>query len=131
MTWCNRFSSINKGNDNLKILGEELQYALKTTKNEKVTVSDQIPVETLKCLNKETTDLLLDLFNTVFISSQMPNTWLLSTFCPLPKTSSVCYCNDYRIILIMSHTRSQFGFWRHEKPYYSLNASIQRCLDIN
>lgn len=145
----------NQNNTYLPILQEELRHALKNTKNGKSTGPDQIPVETLKCLNEETIELILNLFNSVYTSGIIPKQWLLSTFCTLPKASNANQCNDYRTISLISHTlkvflkiihgriyrkieenidSSQFGFRSGlgtREALFSLNVLIQRCLDIN
>lgn len=77
------------------MLREELRYALKNTKNGKATGPNQIPVETLKCLNEEIMDIL---------QNSISNQWLLSTFCTLPKIFNASNCNDYRTISLINHS---------------------------
>ena len=142
-------------NEVLKILKTEIKTAIKNSTNGKAMGADQIPVETLKCMNDETLEILLDLFNQVYKTGHIPEQWLLSTFCAIPKATNAKDCCDYRTISLISHTlkvflkvihgrisrkleeeidESQFGFRNGlgtRKALFALNVLAQRCMDMN
>ena len=142
-------------NEVLKILKTEIKTAIKNSKNGKAMGPDQIPVETLKCMNDETLEILLDLFNQVYKTGHIPEQWLLSTFCAIPKATNAKDCCDYRTISLISHTlkvflkvihgrisrkleeeidESQFGFRNGlgtREALFALNVLAQRCMDMN
>ena len=142
-------------NEVLKILKTKIKTAIKNSKNAKAMGLDQIPVETLKCMNDETLEILLDLFNQVYKTGHIPEQWLLSTFCAIPKATNAKDCCDYRTISLISHTlkvflkvihgrisrkleeeidESQFGFRNGlgtREALFALNVLAQRCMDMN
>lgn len=92
----------------LEILKEDIKAALKNSKNGKAREPDQISVEILKCVNDDTLELLLDLFNTIYKTRTILRQWLLSTFCAIPKTADAKDCNEYRTIYLISHVLDVF-----------------------
>ena len=139
----------------LKILKEEIKSALKNSKNGKAVGPDQIPVESLKCINDETLDIIVDLFNTVYKTGNIPKQWLLSTFCAIPKNTNAKDCSEHRTISLISHILklflkiihgrinkkleegiddSQFGFRNGlgtREALFAFNVLAQRCMDMN
>lgn len=138
------------------IIREEVEYALKNTKNRKATGPDEIPVEILKLLkDQKALDVLVELFNLIYITGTIPKDWLRSTIIPLPKKSSPKSHNDYRTIALMSHTlkvflkiihariykkceeqigETQFGFRNGlgtREALMGMHVLVQRCLDIS
>lgn len=126
------------------------KYA-KNAKLRKAPGPDEVPSELLKLLEDEGVDLLVDLFNTIYKTGNIPEQWLTSTFITLPKKKNVNHCSDYRTIALMSHTlklflkiipkrictklekeisESQFGFRQGmgtREALCGINILIQRC----
>lgn len=142
-------------NGNLKILRGEIEHALKRMKTGKATGPDEIPIELIKLFDEDVIDILLDLFNNIYETGEIPKQWLLSTFVLIPKKPNPRECSDYRTIALMSHTlklflkiihgriykkleedmsSTQFGFRAGLGTREALFASsvlFQRCLDMN
>lgn len=110
-----------KDSEVLEILKEEIRAALKNSKNGKALGPDQIPIVALKCMNDDTLNILLDLFNTVFKIENIPRQWLLSIFCAIPKTTIAKDCNENRTIPLISVFVSIF----FENIFFSLVYGIR------
>lgn len=146
---------VELNNFHLKILKSEIVYALETMKPGKAAGPDQIPIELIKLFNDDVIDVLLDLFNRIYYTGEIPEQWLSSTFVLIPKKLNPRECSDYRTIALMSHTlklflkiihkriyrrleeyisNTQFGFREGlgtPEALFGINVLFQRCLDIN
>lgn len=146
---------VELNNFHLKILKSEIVYALETMKPGKAAGPDQIPIELIKLFNDDVIDVLLDLFNRIYDTGEIPEQWLSSTFVLIPKKPNPRECSDYRTIALMSHTlklflkiihkriyrrleedisNTQFGFREGlgtREALFGINVLFQRCLDIN
>lgn len=133
----------------------EIEKAIQMAKNKKATGPDEIPSEILKILGKNATQLLKQIFNTIYDGGFIPSDWLRSTFIPIPKKHNAKECKDHRTISLMSHVLkiflriihqriykkieehiadSQFGFRKGlgtREALFSIQVLIQRCRDVN
>jgi hypothetical protein len=63
----------------------------------------------LKLLDDDRLDMLVDLFNTIYASRNIPEeVWLNSTFITFPKKNNLKKCSDYSTIALMSYTLKLF-----------------------
>lgn len=51
---------------------------------------------------------MVDLFNTIYKTGNIPDQWLTSTFIILPKKINANHCSDYRTIALISHILKLF-----------------------
>lgn len=137
------------------ILKEEVEYAIRNSKNGKANGPDEIPTELLKLLNDKSVNMILQLFNTIYSTGIIPQEWLLSTFITIPKKTNAMQCSDHRTISLMSHLLKVFLRVIHNRIYqkldmdiedtqmgfrkglgtrealFAINVLTQRCLDVN
>jgi len=71
---------------------------LKKSNSKKATGPDDIPVELLKMIQEDNIGILVKLFNTVYITGEIPEDWLKSVLMTLPKKQCAKKCSDYRLI---------------------------------
>lgn len=57
-----------------------MRYAVKLAKNNKAVGPNEIAVEVIKLIRGDTIQILVDLFNAVYQSGDIPTKWLKSTF---------------------------------------------------
>ncbi|KAF2883703.1 hypothetical protein ILUMI_22471 [Ignelater luminosus] len=67
-------------------------------KNGKATGPDELPVEIIKLIEDQNLQPLLDLFNDIYKTGEIPRELLKSTFVTLPKKNNAKVCAEYRII---------------------------------
>jgi hypothetical protein len=90
--------------DENPITMQELEEALKLTRDNKSPGPDQIPVETLKAGGDSLKMLLLDLMNLAWRTGTVPDDWNKSIICPIYKNKGdPLDCKNYRGISLMSH----------------------------
>jgi exonuclease III len=90
--------------DENPITMQELEEALKLTRDNKSPGPDQIPVETLKAGGDSLKMLLLDLMNLAWRTGTVPDHWNKSIICPIYKNKGdPLDCKNYRGISLMSH----------------------------
>lgn len=135
------------------ILKSEVQYAIKTAKNNKAPGPDEVYAEYLKLVDGENLEKLTAFFNLVYDTGQIPQDWLRSTFVMLPKKPNASKCKDHRPICLMSHAlkiflkilhtrifrkletisgETQFGFKSGvgtREAIFCLNTLVQNCYD--
>lgn len=138
-----------------RITTEEIEYALKNSKDNKAVGPDQIPVELLKLIESQNLSILTDLYNTIYETGIIPLEWLKSTFIVIPKKQNAKECSEHRTLSLMSHTlkvflkvihnriykkldehigESQFGFRNAtgtREALFAINILAQRCRDVN
>ena len=90
--------------DHLGILKSEVEYAIKTAKNNKAVGPDNIPIEMWKALDDRNLTSLTEFLNRIYETGEIPREWLKSVFIPLPKKNNPKSCDEYRMISLMSHT---------------------------
>lgn len=136
-----------------KILKSEIIKAIKQGKQGKAAGPDEIYIEIIKLLDEENIEVLVQMFNNIYESSQIPQDWLHSVFVPLPKKSNADHCDQFRMISLMSqvlklftkiiHGRiynrcekeistTQFGFrqgFGTREALFSLSVLLQKCRD--
>ena len=72
-------------------------------KNGKAVGPDEIPAQVIKALGDSAMDVLHDLANTIYKTSEIPEILQKSVFITIPKKISVTECENFRTIAIMSH----------------------------
>lgn len=136
-----------------KILKSEIIKAIKQGKQGKAAGPDEIYIEIIKLLDEENIEVLVQMFNNIYESSQIPQDWLHSVFVPLPKKPNADHCDQFRMISLMSqvlklftkiiHGRiynrcekeistTQFGFrqgFGTREALFSLSVLLQKCRD--
>lgn len=122
---------VELNNFHLKILKSEIVYALETMKPGKAAGPDQIPIELIKLFNDDVIDVLLDLFNRIYDTGEIPEQWLSSTFVLIPKKPNPRECSDYRTIALMSHTLKLFLKIIHKRIYRRLEEDISNTVWIS
>lgn len=90
------------------ITKDEIERAIRSSKNNKAVGPDKIPSEILKLLDGRGITALHTVFNTIYETGHYPKQWLCSTFIPLPKKTNARKCEDHRLISLMSHTLKIF-----------------------
>lgn len=137
------------------IMHEEVRAAIKGTKDGKAAGPDSFYSEFLKLMDDKQIKWMTAVFNNIYSSGRVPQSWLKSTFVTLPKKSNAKKCGDYRIISLMSHllktflkiihkriykkceehiTRTQFGFrdaLGTRDALFATQVLFQRCRDVN
>lgn len=66
----------------------EVTNILNRAKPRKAAGPDKVPSELLKLINDDGIYMLIDLFNTIYTSGNIPEEWLTSTFITLPKKNN-------------------------------------------
>uniref|UniRef100_A0A8D9EV91 Craniofacial development protein 2 n=1 Tax=Cacopsylla melanoneura TaxID=428564 RepID=A0A8D9EV91_9HEMI len=137
------------------ILKEEIELAIKQTKEGKAAGPDKIPSEFFKLLDEEQLKWLTLIFNSIYESGRIPTPWLRSEFITLPKKPGAKSCGDYRTISLMSHllklflkiihrriyrlceeeiAPNQFGFRNAvgtREALFSVQVLFQKCRDVS
>lgn len=70
-----------QGDEGPEITKEEILYAIKTMKNGKSPGPDGLTSELLKLVEGDSVNTLVDLFNCIYKTGEIPKEWLVSTFC--------------------------------------------------
>lgn len=102
----------------------EIERAIQKAKNKKACGPDEIPAELLKILQTNGKQYLLQMFNNIYETGDIPEDWLKSTFITLPEKSNAKKCSDYRTISLMSHTLKIFLRIIHNRIYDKLERNI-------
>jgi hypothetical protein len=90
--------------DDEEISMEEIEKAVKRTKNNKSPGPDQIPIEVVKAAGDPMIHFLHKMFNTAYRTGQVPPLWNKSEICPIFKNKGDAQdCKNYRGISLMSH----------------------------
>lgn len=140
-----------QGDEGPEITKEEILYAIKTMKNGKSPGPDGLTSELLKLVEGDSVNTLVDLFNCIYKTGEIPKEWLLSTFVTIPKKANAKHRtislmgHTLKVFLKVIHTRihrkldvdigdTQFGFRNGlgtREALFALNVMCQRCLDMN
>lgn len=99
------------------ILKSEITHAIKQAKLNKTPGPDEIHTDIIKLISEENLDLMQELFNAIYTTSQFPKEWLQSIFIPLPKVKNPKKCSDFRLISLMSHVLKIFLKIIHNRIY--------------
>lgn len=134
---------------------EEVRTAIRGIKDGKTTGPDNFYSEFLKLMDDNGIKWLTKIFNNIYNTGEVPQSWLKSTFVTLPKKPNAKKCDEYRIISLMSHllktflkiihkrlykkceehlTRTQFGFrdaLGTREALFAVQVLFQRCRDVN
>lgn len=110
----------------LPILETEVELAIKQTRSNRAPGPDEIPADIIKLLDEGSIRKLTQFFNVLYLSGQLPNEWLDSTFVPLPKKSKPSKCEEYRLISLMSHSLKIFLKIIHNRIYSTCESAMGR-----
>uniref|UniRef100_A0A8D8Y176 Craniofacial development protein 2 n=3 Tax=Cacopsylla melanoneura TaxID=428564 RepID=A0A8D8Y176_9HEMI len=137
------------------ILRQEIELAIKQTKEGKAAGLDQVQAEFFKLFDDKQMIWLTSIFNSIHASGKIPNEWLKSEFITLPKKPGAKVCGDYRTISLMSHilklflkvihrriyrlcedeiAPNQFGFRNAvgtREALFSVQVLFQKCRDVS
>ena len=113
-----------RGRNGPAITKDEIEKALKCIKDNKAMGPDEIPTEILKILTENHIDLLVELFNEIYDTGEIPKEWLISEFIPIPKKPNAMKCEEYRTISLMNHILKVFLRVIHERVYKKLDDRI-------
>ena len=90
------------GPENLITL-EEVKNAVKTMKKGKSPGGDGLPVEIIRAGGECVLNKLLNIFNTAYITENVPSDWQKGVISPLFKRGEKTSCHNYRGITLLSH----------------------------
>lgn len=110
-------AGINNSLTGPSITKDEIEKAIRNSKNNKAAGPDEVPSEILKLLDDRGITALHKVFNTIYETGHYPKQWLCSTFIPLPKKTNARKCEDHRLISLMSHTLKIFLKIIHQRIY--------------
>jgi len=106
------------------ITKDEIEKAIRNSKNNKTAGPDEIPSEILKLLDERGITALHKMFNIIYETGHYPNQWVCSIFIPLPKKTNARKCEDHRLISLMSHTLKVFLKIIHQRIYKKCERDI-------
>lgn len=115
-SWLDHFSKLGDGGEEIQthfprqeegdldylITVEELKAAVKKLKNKKSPGYDQIINEMIKCFHDTYPDLLLNLFNYIFVEGKFPTHWSSGMIVPIYKKGAKNDPSNYRGITLSS-----------------------------
>ena len=85
--------------DDMQVMKEEVEAALRTLKGEKLPSTDTIPVELLEYSGPEMMKVLTTLCQRIWKTKE----WTQSMIMPLPKNGNRRLCKNYRTIRVITH----------------------------
>ena len=88
----------------LPILNSEVIYYIKSLKNGKSPVIDNVSSKLLKGGGEALNDIITKLCQKVWSTNQWPDLWSTSLIIPIPKKGDLKKCSNYRTISLISHT---------------------------
>ena len=88
---------------------QEVKTAIKCMKSGKAPGADGITAEMLKVDEEETPRLLTEIFNQIWESEEIPETWKIGLIVKLPKKGDLTNCNNWRGITLLSLTSKVFS----------------------
>lgn len=110
----------NRNEEGPPITAEEVKHAILKQHNGKAAGPDEVHAEFFKLIAEqdgEGLQKLTQIFNTFYDTSRIPDDWLKSTFIALSKKPNSSYCDDHRIISLMSHALKTFLRIIHTRIY--------------
>ena len=78
------------------IMKEEIQKALKSMKDGKATVTDELPAEALKALDEHNIEIITSFCNIIYNSGMIPTEMKHSVFITLPKKPKAMISTEFR-----------------------------------
>ena len=85
------------------IMKHEIELAISKIRNGKSPGADNIPIELVKSLGNEGTDLICKMINMIYSSRTIPDDFVTNIFTLIPKVKHAKECGDYRTISLISH----------------------------
>jgi len=85
------------------ILECKVKWALESITMNKVSGSDEIPVELFQILKDDAVKVLHSICQQIWKSQQWPQDWKRSVFIPIPKKGNAKECSNYLTIVLISH----------------------------
>ena len=96
-------TEMTKNSEGPPIINEEVELAIKKTKNHKSPGPDEIKVEEIKALGEFGTQKLAEIIAEIYETGEIPDDLTKSVFIALPKKSNATKCEQHRTISLMSH----------------------------
>ena len=88
---------------------QEVKAAIKSMKNDKAPGVDGVTAEMLKIDEEETPRLLTEIFEQIWNSEELPESWKIGLIVKLPKKGDLTNCNNWRGITLLSLTSKVFS----------------------
>ena len=96
-------TEMTKNSEGPPIINEEVELAIKKTKNHKSPCPDEIKVEEIKALGEFGTQKLAEIIAEIYETGEIPDDLTKSVFIALPKKANATKCEQHRTISLMSH----------------------------
>ena len=90
------------------IIRDEFTEAIKTLKNNKASGIDNLPAELFENGGDVIIEKLTELGIVIWSSEEVPNEWTKGGIVKLPKKGSLCDCNNWRGITLLTIVRKTF-----------------------
>lgn len=100
--------------------------ALNLFKNGRFSGHGNIWSEFLKQLDGKDIQWLIEIFNKIYSSGEIPKIWLKSAFATLPKKANARKCGYFRTVSLMSHRRTLFLIIIYQRIYGVYEEQIDR-----
>ena len=92
-----------------EILECEVQWALESITQNKVSAGDRIPVELFQILKDDAVKVMDSICQHIWKTQQCSQDWKRSVFIPIPKKGNAKECSNYCTMALISHA-SQVTF---------------------
>uniref|UniRef100_A0A803TXW0 ribonuclease H n=1 Tax=Anolis carolinensis TaxID=28377 RepID=A0A803TXW0_ANOCA len=85
------------------ILRSEVEWALRSTANNKAAGEDGIPAELLKILKDDAVKVMHAICQQIWKTQEWPSDWKKSIYIPIPKKGNAKECSNFRTVALISH----------------------------
>ena len=85
------------------VLRDEVRKAVKRLKSNKAAGLDNIPAELLKAGGETVIDALKSIIDSLWVTGEWPEEWVMSELIALPKEAGTQECTKHRTISLISH----------------------------
>ena len=99
-----QLASNPKQEEDMPILRDEIEKAIKQLKDGKAAGVDNIPGELLKHGGEKVINAMTLICNAIWKTRKWPHQWTESIIIPIPKKGNQKKCENYRTISLISHT---------------------------
>ncbi|XP_062826436.1 uncharacterized protein LOC134296169 [Anolis carolinensis] len=85
------------------ILRSEVEWALKSTANNKAAGDNGIPAELFKILKDDAVKVMHAICQQIWKTQEWPSDWKKSIYIPIPKKGNAKKCSSFRTVALISH----------------------------
>uniref|UniRef100_A0A803T6T6 ribonuclease H n=1 Tax=Anolis carolinensis TaxID=28377 RepID=A0A803T6T6_ANOCA len=85
------------------ILRSEIEWALRSTANNKAAEDDGIPAELFKILKDNVVKVMHAICQQIWKTQEWPSDWKKSIYIPIPKKGNAKECSNFRTVALISH----------------------------